>query len=90
MIAWSPQLEENCAKLAQAKETEGDKMLIAIVRISRICLQATEVHRYLADNSGGHVSMHIEPLKDKLELFKGTLSDAQRSHSKQLFQETGL
>ncbi|KAH5067517.1 hypothetical protein HBI25_198180 [Parastagonospora nodorum] len=81
IIAWSPQLEENCAKLAQARETEGDEILIAIVFISRICLQATEVHRYLADNNGGHVSMHIKPLKDKLELFKATLSDEQRSHT---------
>jgi hypothetical protein len=88
VIAWSPQLEENCAKLAQARETEGDETLIAIVFISRICLQATEVHRYLTDNSGGHVSMHIKPLKDKLELFKATLSDEQRSHSKQLFHES--
>jgi hypothetical protein len=81
MMVWSPQLEENCVRLALESETEDDTILVAVVRISCICLQATEVHRYLADTTGGHVSMHIEPLKNKLENFKATLSNAQTRHS---------
>jgi hypothetical protein len=81
MMAWSPQLEDNCVRLALEAEAEDDTILVAIARISRICLQATEVHRYLADNTGAHVSMHIEPLKNKLEDFKTTLSNVQAHHS---------
>jgi hypothetical protein len=82
MMAWSPQLEENCAKLAAEAETEADKVLIAMVRISRICVRATAVQRFLFDESetGRHVTMHIASLKTSLETLSSTLSESEKCH----------
>lgn len=73
-------LEKSCAKLALDAETEGDEILVVIVRISRLCLQAAEIHRYLLANDGGHIAMHIEPLRTKLVEIRATLSDRLKRH----------
>jgi hypothetical protein len=80
IMSWSSQLEENCAKLSSDAETEGDHILIAMVRVSRLCVRATEVHRLLYDESdtGRHVTMHVASLKTSLETLRATLSETQR------------
>jgi hypothetical protein len=82
IMPWSPQLEEDCVKLAADAETEDDEFLIAMVRVSRVCLQATEVFRHLSESSekGGHAILHITPLKSMLEELRNTLSDRQKQH----------
>jgi hypothetical protein len=82
IMAWSPQLEENCVKLAAEAETEGDAFLIAMARISRLCVRATEIQRFLLDESetGRHVTMHIASLQTSLETLKSTIPESRKCH----------
>jgi hypothetical protein len=82
IIPWSPTLEESCGKLAIDAETEGDEILIAMARFSRISLQANELHRHLCDNpeSNGHAALHVDPLKKTFDQLRDTLSDKQKEH----------
>jgi hypothetical protein len=83
-MPWSPQLEEDCDKLASDIETEDDEILVITARLSRLALQATEIHRHLYDDpeNSGHASLHIEPLKKSLDELKRRLSNKQKQHSK--------
>jgi hypothetical protein len=82
MMPWSSQLEEDCTKLAADAETEDDEILIAMVRVSKVSLQATEVFRHLTDGSeaGGHAILHISPLQKTLDELKHAFSDKQKQH----------
>jgi hypothetical protein len=82
IMPWSSQLEEDCAKLAVDAETPDDEILIAMVRVSRICAQATEVYQHLleAPEKGAHAIMHISPLKSFLDELKASLSARQIHH----------
>jgi hypothetical protein len=82
VMNWSSQLEENCNKLATDSETESDEILVAMVRISRLCHQATDVYRHLLDNDSPHTSIHIEPLRNAFEAVKGQLSVKQKEHGR--------
>lgn len=79
-IPWSSQLEEDCTKLANDMETEGDMFLIAMVRISKLLFQASEIYRHLFDNATSAAILHIEPLKSSLDEIKATLSVKQKLH----------
>jgi hypothetical protein len=80
VMYWSTQLEEDCIKLATDAETEGDRILVAMVRISRLCHQATDVHRHLLDNDSPHATVHIGPLMTALDGIKNQLSLEQKEH----------
>jgi hypothetical protein len=82
MMPWSSQIDENCNKLAADAEAAGDEILIAMVRISKLCMQATEVFRHLFDNGSPHASMHIGPLENSLKELKSVLSVTQKQHGK--------
>lgn len=79
-IPWSTQLEEDCAKLAVDMETEGDIFLVAMVRISKLLFQASEIYRHLFDHATSAAILHIEPLKSSLDEIKATLSVKQKMH----------
>jgi hypothetical protein len=81
--SWSPQLEEDCVKLTSEGEAEGDAILVAMARVSRLLVQTAELDRHLHDypESCRHVSLHIGPLKSSLDVIRGALSDQQRQHS---------
>jgi hypothetical protein len=83
-MAWSPQLEEDCVKLLNEGEAEGDVILVTMARVSRICHETSELYRHLYDNpeSSRHASLHIQALKSALEGVRGALSEQQRQHSK--------
>jgi hypothetical protein len=82
IMSWSPTLEQDCEKLALNEGAENDDILVAMVRISRICLQATEAFRLLNDSpeSGAHTALHISPLKKSLDECRALLSDRQKQH----------
>jgi hypothetical protein len=82
MMPWSSQLDRDCDHLATTRETESDSVLAIVARISRICLQASEVYRHLAESPSKNVQvvLHIEPLIASLAQVKKTLSEAQLSH----------
>lgn len=82
VMPWTAQIDENCIKLTADAETEGDQVLIAIVRVSRLCMQATDVYRHLFDNGSPHASMHIGPLKNSLDELRSELSATQKQHGK--------
>jgi hypothetical protein len=82
IMPWSSTLEEDCKKLASDREAGDDEMLVAMARISRICMQATEVFRLLNDGpeNGGHSALHISSLKKSLDECRALLSDRQEQH----------
>jgi hypothetical protein len=81
-MPWSSQLEEDCTKLAADAETADDEILIAMVKVSKVCVQATEVYRCLfeAPEKGSHAIMHISPLKRALDELRESLSARQMQH----------
>lgn len=81
-IPWSSQLEEDCAKLASDMETEGDTFLIAMVQISKLLFQASEIYRHLFENATSAAILHIEPMKSSLDEIKAKLSVKQKLHGK--------
>jgi hypothetical protein len=91
-MLWSPQIEEDCDQLLSEGETEGDAILVAMARISRVLIQIAELNRHLYDHpeSTRHTSLHIPPLKALLEDVKGMLSDQQRQHSRQSYTPRSL
>jgi hypothetical protein len=82
VMPWSSTLEEDCRKLASDQEAGDDEILVAMARISRIFLQATEVFRFLNDSpeGSGHTSLHIGLLKKSLDECRALLSDRQNQH----------
>jgi hypothetical protein len=85
-MLWSPQVEDDCGQLLSEGEAEGDAILVAICRVSRICLQTAELCRHMYDNpeSSRHASLHIGSLKISLEEVRGKLTDQQRQHSESI------
>lgn len=81
-MPWSPQLEQDCSQLATGAETEGDQLLVAMARISRICLQAADVSRHLNENNGAHAALHIAPLLLSLDQLSSTFSRDVSQHCK--------
>ncbi|KAH8701458.1 hypothetical protein GQ44DRAFT_778646 [Phaeosphaeriaceae sp. PMI808] len=81
MMQWSPQLEQDCSQLAIEAEAEGDKLLVSMARISRICLQVADVNRHLSDNNGTHATLHIAPLLCSLDQLSSTFSGELLNHS---------
>ncbi|KAH7394994.1 hypothetical protein DE146DRAFT_67273 [Phaeosphaeria sp. MPI-PUGE-AT-0046c] len=79
-IPWSSQMEEDCAKLASDMETEGDTFLVAMVQISKLLFQASEIYRHLFENATSAAILHIEPLKSSLDEVKAKLSVKQKLH----------
>jgi hypothetical protein len=81
-MPWSSTLEEECRKLASDQEAEDDEILVAMVRVSRICLQATELFRLFNDNpeNSGHTALHIGLLKKSLDECRALISDRQKQH----------
>ena len=82
-MLWSPQIEEDCANLLSEGETDGDAILVAMARISRVLIQIAELNRHMYDHpeSTRHTSLHIPLLKSSLEQVKSTLSEQQEQHS---------
>ncbi|USP77300.1 uncharacterized protein yc1106_04574 [Curvularia clavata] len=81
IMPWSPQLEQDCSQLATGAETEGDQLLVAMARISRIILQAADISLHLNENNGTHAALHIAPLLFSLDQLTKTFPREVSQHS---------
>lgn len=83
-MQWSPQLEQDCSQLVIEAEAEGDKLLVSMARISKICLQVADVNRHLGDHNGMDATLHIAPLLCLLDQLSSTFSGELSNHCKTL------
>lgn len=83
-MRWSPRLEDACRILSAAERSEADKLLVVLVRSSRILLEASEIALQSSDDPMlcMQASLAIRPLKSSLDLLKGSLTESQLRHGK--------
>ncbi|UPX20869.1 uncharacterized protein EKO05_0011083 [Ascochyta rabiei] len=82
-MRWSSQLESACCILSAHSEVEGDLILVALARLSKVALEAGDVYRQVSDdpNSTVHPAFSIMPLKCSLHQAKDSLTSEQLQHS---------
>jgi hypothetical protein len=80
---WSPQLEESCNKLDQSA-LAGDKVLVALTRISKVAVDATDTLQRLTERSdyGPGLLLHIKALRTLLDNVRSGLTAEQLRNSK--------
>jgi hypothetical protein len=83
-MRWSSQLESACRALSQRSEVDGDHILAAIARLSKVALEAGDVYRQVADDAETtiHPAFSIPPLRCSLKQTKDLLTVEQLQHSK--------
>lgn len=83
-MRWSAQLESACRILSAHSEVEGDRILVALARFSKVALEAGDVYRQVSDDPDTtiHPVFSITPLKSSLNQTKDTLTSEQLQHSK--------
>ncbi len=83
-MRWSSQLDSACSILSAHSEVEGDYILVAIARLSKVALEAGDIYRQVSDDSETtvHPAFSIAPLKCSLNQTKGMLTPKQLQHSK--------
>lgn len=84
LMHWSSQMEEACDSLSVDAECEGDVILVAAARLTKIAVSAAEVSRRASDdhNTTKHAMMAIDPLILSLNNFKKSLPVEQLQHCK--------
>ncbi|KAF1361021.1 hypothetical protein EJ07DRAFT_113503 [Lizonia empirigonia] len=81
-MRWSAQLESACRILSVHSEVEGDRILVALARFSKVALEAGDVYRQVSDDPDTtiHPVFSITPLKSSLNQTKDTLTSEQLQH----------
>ncbi|KAF9694270.1 hypothetical protein EKO04_007851 [Ascochyta lentis] len=82
-MRWSSQLESACCILSAHSEVEGDRILVALARLSKVALEAGDVYRQVSDDPDTtvHPAFSIAPLKCSLKQTKDSLTSEQLQHS---------
>lgn len=83
-MKWSSQLESACTILSAHREVDGDQILVALARLSKVALEAGEIYRQVSDDPDAtiHPAFSIAPLKCSLRQTKDMLTPEQLQHSK--------
>lgn len=83
-MRWSSQLESACRILSAHSEVDGDRILVALARLSKVALEAGDVYRQVSDDPDTtiHPAISITPLKCSLNQVRDTLTSEQLQHSK--------
>lgn len=83
-MRWSSQLESACRILSAHSEVDGDRVLVALARLSKVALEAGDVYRQVSDDPDTtiHPVFSITPLKCYLDQTRDMLTAEQLQHSK--------
>lgn len=83
-MRWSSQLDSACSILSAHREVEGDQILVALARLSKVALEAGDIYRQGSDDPDTtiHPAFSIGPLKCSLNQTKEMLTPEQLQHSK--------
>lgn len=83
-MPWSSQIEEACQSLDRELEAEGDEVLVAIARLSRISITAADIARRAVDDptAAKHAALSIEPLRMTLEALESSVKPGVLKYSK--------
>lgn len=82
-MRWTSQLESACSILHAHSEVEGDQILVALARLSKVALEAGDIYRQVSDDPDTtiHPAFSIAPLKCSLNQTKENLTPKQLRHS---------
>lgn len=83
-MRWTSQLDSACSILSAHNEVEGDRILVALARLSKVALEAGEIYRQVSEDSDTtiHPAFSIAPLKCSLNQTREMLSPEQLQHGK--------
>lgn len=82
-MPWSTQMEEACQSLLNEDKVETDRTLVALTRLAKIIVGASEVLRRVTEepNTAPYASLAIPSLILSLDTLKSTLTAEQLLHS---------